>query len=213
MGLTGLNLPYGDPLTNEDFDRIPWAGAKFEMFNGVLFVSEGNITVEDLDDVPDDGHRYELLGGVLVVSPAPTLLHQHVSRRLQSMLEAQAPEGRDVFDAPTDLILPVSGRSQPDLMVVADTDLTAKALTAPPELIVEILSPRTRVTDVTLKKELFRADGCRHYWVVDPDEPSVLAWELVEEEYVEVGRAVGEETLRLERPFAVEVTPQRLIER
>lgn len=155
MGLTGLNLPYGEALTQEDFDRIPWAGAKFEMFNGVLFVSEGNITVEDLDDVPDDGHRYELLGEVLVVSPAPTLLHQHVSRRLQTILEAQVPERRDVFDAPTDLILPASGRSQPDIMVVVDADLSAKALVAPPELIVEILSPRTRATDTTLKKELF----------------------------------------------------------
>jgi Uma2 family endonuclease len=213
MGLTGLNLPYGEALTVEDLDRIPWAGAKFEMFDGVLFVSEGNITVEDLDDVPDDGHRYELLGGVLVVSPAPTLLHQHASRRLQTVLEAAAPERCDVIDAPADLILPASGRSQPDLMVVADVDLSARAVLRPPAVIVEILSPRTRATDLTLKKELYRADGCPHYWVVDPDEPSVIAWELVEGEYAEVGRAAGEETMRLERPFPVAVTPQRLIER
>ena len=41
----------------------------------------------------------------------------------------------------------------------------------------------------------------------------MLAWELVDGEYVEAGRAVGEETMRLERPFAVTVTPQWLIER
>lgn len=49
--------------------------------------------------------------------------------------------------------------------------------------------------------------------MVDPDEPSILAWELIDGEYVEAGRAVGQETMRLERPFLVEVTPQRLIER
>lgn len=213
MGLTSLNLPYGEALTNEDFDRIPWANAKWEMFNGVLVVSDGNFTVEDLDEVPDDGHRYELLGGVLVVSPAPNLRHQHVSRSLQRMLEEQAPAEREVFAAPTDLVLPGINRMQPDLMVVVDADLTAQAITSPPELIVEILSPRTRVMDMQVKKDLFRDGGCPHYWVVDPDEPSVLAWELVDGAYVEVGRAGGDEAMVLERPFPVTVTPAALLRR
>lgn len=212
MGLTGLNLPYGEPLTLEDFDRIPWAGAKFELIAGSLVVSEGNFTIADLDDVPDDGHRYELLGGVLVVSPAPSLMHQRVSRRLHQLLQSAAPID---CDAPTDVVLPAPDvtRVQPDLVVGRAVDISAKRFDEAPLLVVEILSPSTRATDRDFKKAIFAQGGCPHYWIVDADDPSVVAWELVDGEYVEVGRARAEETLTLEQPFPVTVTPQRLIER
>jgi Uma2 family endonuclease len=92
-------------------------------------------------------------------------------------------------------------------------DLTPRNLPAPPVLAIEVLSPSTRTIDLTTKHARLQDFGCAHYWVVDPDTPSMVAWELVDGEYVEVGRASGEETLTVERPFRVEITPQRLIER
>ena len=38
------------------------------------------------------------------------------------------------------------------------------------------------------------------------DLPIPSAWDLVEGEYVEAGRAVGDDTVRLARPFPVAVT-------
>jgi len=45
----------------------------------------------DYDDycaIPADGKRYELLDGQVHVAPAPSPLHQRVSKRLQRLLEA-----------------------------------------------------------------------------------------------------------------------------
>lgn len=213
MSLTGLNLPFGRALTVDDFDRIPWAGAKFELLDGVLVVSDSNITVDDLDDVPDDGHRYELLDGVLVVSPAPSVRHQRIVARLHLLLHEATSRTYEVFMAPLDVKLPnTRTRMQPDLVVVRDVDIAAQTIPVP-LLAVEVLSPRTRVYDQVLKKELLAEAGCPHFWIVDPDEPSVQAWRLVDGTYVDAGRAEGSATLTLDQPFDVTVVPQSLLER
>ncbi len=41
----------------------------------------------DYASIPPDGKRYEILDGELCVTPAPSPLHQRVSRRLQRQLE------------------------------------------------------------------------------------------------------------------------------
>jgi hypothetical protein len=46
--------------------------------------------------------------------------------------------------------------------------------------------------------------------VIDPEEPAVLAYELREGRYVEVGRASGPTELRLDLPFPVSLTPSAL---
>lgn len=221
MSLTGLNLPFGRALTVDDFRRIPWAGAKFELLDGVLEVSNSNITVDDLDDVPDDGHRYELLDGVLVVSPAPSVRHQRIVGRLHLLLHASARSEYEVFMAPLGVKLPdIRTRMQPDLVVVRDVDIAAQTIPVP-LLAIEVLSPSTRAYDLVVKKELLAQAGCPHYWIVDPDGPSVRAWRLsipegtgsAEGEYVEVGHAQGSEALTLDAPFSVTVVPHSLLER
>jgi len=214
MALPSLDLPFGDPLTPDNFGGVPWPGATYELVDGVLVVTGVDITLEDLDELPDDGHRYELLDGMLVVSPAPVLLHQRVVRKLLRVLDAAVPAEGEVFAAPTELAMAGLGRLEPDLLVVSPApDMTAKRLTSAPLLAVEVLSPSTRRFDLGGKKSVLARGGCAHYWVVDPDEPSIIAWDLVAGEYAEVGRASGEEPLALTTPFPVTVVPQRLIER
>jgi hypothetical protein len=49
------------------------------------------------------------------------------------------------------------------------------------------------------------------YWVVDPDEPSVVAWELREDACVEVARASGDERFAMEHPIRLSFRPADLI--
>lgn len=169
-------------------------------------------TVADLDAMPDDdGRRRELVDGVLVVSPAPSWRHQHVSTKLIVRLLPLVADELELIHAPFDVRTDAANNLQPDLLIARTTDFTEANLPVAPLLAVEILSPSTRHLDLGLKRSKYEAMGTRHYWIVDPMEPSMTAWELVDGRYAEAGHAEGDEELALERPFPVRIVPSGLI--
>ncbi|MFT4010840.1 MAG: Uma2 family endonuclease [Nocardioidaceae bacterium] len=169
------------------------------------------LTRADLGVVPDDGHRYELVDGVLVVTPAPRIRHQDAVLNLAVILRAALPDGLKVMVAPVDVVLADDTVIQPDLLVARTEDFTETDLPVAPLLAVEVLSPSTRGIDLLLKKDRLERAGCAHYWVVDPDEPSVIAWDLVDGAYRQVARAAGAELFEVASPFSVSFTPASLI--
>ena len=91
------------------------------------------------------------------------------------------------------------------------SDFTARDLPTAPLLAIEVLSPHTRRFDLLLKRDRLQTAGCPSYWVVDVDEPSIIAWQLVDGIYVEVGRASGSQRIQLTEPFEVAFTPAELV--
>jgi len=166
---------------------------------------------DDLDAMPDDGHRYELLDGVLVVTPAPRPVHQRASRRLLLALNDVVPDPWETFYAPFDVALNDDTVLQPDLLIAAREDLTERGLSSAPLLAAEILSSSTRDVDLLLKKERLRRAGCRHYWIIDPDEPSVTAWTLIDGAYERVAHAAGDDWFEIAEPFPLRFAPASLI--
>ncbi len=74
-----------------------------------------------IQSTPNDGKRYELVDGDLLVNPAPSRIHQRISRRLQRQLEVYFHERKlgEVFNAPFDVILTPHDVFEPDLLVAA----------------------------------------------------------------------------------------------
>lgn len=159
---------------------------------------------ELVDEKPADGHRYELIDGTLIVTPAPSWQHQVVSVRLVVLLNAACPPDLMVIHAPFAVGLGIDTEVQPDLLVAPRTAFTEKDLPGAPLLAVEILSPSTRLIDLNLKKARYEQAGCAHYWVVDPLDLRLIAWELVDGAYVQVADVTDAWTT--ERPFPVTVT-------
>src|SRR5437867_8526242 len=153
---------------------------------------------EDYARIPPDRNRYELLEGELYVTPAPSPLHQRVSKRLQRLLEAYFETGGlgEVFNAPIDLILTRQDVVQPDLVVVTDpTQVSARGIEGAPALVVEVLSPSTRDHDRTAKARRYAALGIAHYWLVDPDAARLECYRAEGTVYTLVVEAQGEATL------------------
>lgn len=169
------------------------------------------LTYVDLELMPDDGHRYELIDGTLIVTPAPTRRHQRVSSRLFTKLQASLPDDLLLVAAPTDVRLADATVFQPDLLVVDDAEFDRLDVPLQPRLVVEILSPSTSSIDRLLKFNKFQAAGCPSYWIVDPDEPRLTAWDLVDGTYVCTGDVAGEDSWTSTLPYAVTVTPASLI--
>lgn len=176
------------------------------------------------DALPDDGNRYELIDGVLIASPAPQWRHQRASTRLSVLLAGAVPADLEVLAAPFDVTLSDDTVMEPGLLVAPVAALAQRGLDGAPLLAVEIASPSSRTIDRHVKKDRLRRAGCPHYWIVDPDEPSITAWALRETDgadgadnaddepaYDLVGRAVGDEELALTEPFDVRIVPAHLV--
>lgn len=168
-------------------------------------------TVDDLVHLPDDGLQYELLDGLLLVTPAPTLLHQRVVARLHLLLATRVPPDVEVFFAPVDWRPDQRTSLQPDLLVVRQENVGVQNLTAPLVMAVEVLSPSTRRKDQLLKRTKYEESGVQSYWIVDPEEPSLHALDLVDGRYTTVARAAGAEVARLHSPFQLDVVPADLV--
>jgi Uma2 family endonuclease len=169
-------------------------------------------TTDELDRMPDDGRRYELIDGALVVSPRPGTIHQIVATRLTVLLSAACSQDMFVIAEPA-VQLSRSTEFDPDITVARSGDVGAAKLTAPPLVAVEVRSPSTAFIDLTRKKSAYAAFGVASYWIVVPDlrQPELSVFELHGGRYEQAGQAAGDETLRVARPFSVEVVPARLV--
>jgi len=140
---------------------------------------------DDYAGIPPDRNRYELIDGDLHVTPAPSPIHQRVSRRLQRFMEDYFhPRGLgEVFNAPIDLILTPHDVVQPDLLVAAPGQVSARGIEGAPVLVVEILSPSTTRQDRTVKAQRYAALGVAHYWIADPEARKLECYRLSAAQY------------------------------
>lgn len=151
---------------------------------------------DDYRQMPDDGLRYEVLEGDLLVSPAPTLTHQTVSKRLHYALLRQIEEKGlgYVYAAPTDVIFSGTSVVQPDLLVIRPSRsnrLSQRAVEGAPDLIIEILSPHSEAVDRRRKPKLYASQGVLEYWVVDAEEHRVEVFTIGADGAFQLHRSYG----------------------
>jgi Uma2 family endonuclease len=128
-------------------------------------------------------------------------------------LDAACPSDLEVFAAPLDVRLTDDTNVQPDILVARRVDLAENNLPVAPVLAVEILSPSTRGIDVHVKRDRMRRAGCASYWVVDPIDGHLTAWELDDQGgYAEAADVTGDERWTATRPFEVTIIPAELID-
>jgi len=133
------------------------------------FAIKTRLDYDDYCAIPTDGKRYELIDGEVHVTPAPSPEHQRVVLRLARALQESLSPPAEVFVSPVDVILGPHDVVQPDLVVVADpSQVSSRGIEGAPLLVIEVLSPTSRVYDTTTKSQRYAALGISHYWIVDP---------------------------------------------
>jgi len=145
-------------------------------------------TYTDYISWPDD-ERWEIIDGIPYnMSPAPTLNHQRISRRLLYYLEDYFKEKTcEVFDSPVDVMFPefendkeIYDVVQPDIIVVCDKNKIKddKGCFGAPDIAIEILSPSTASKDFIKKRMLYEKNKVKQYWIVDPQEKEIYIYKL-----------------------------------
>ena len=146
------------------------------------------LTIDDLEDTPEDGNRYEIIAGELVVSPPPVPIHQQVSGRFRDEVRdvTKASDLGVIYCAPIGVQLAEHEAVEPDLVFIRCERrhiVGPKYIDGVPDLLVEVLSPKTRRRDQLIKFRLYERVGVPEYWMVDPILRTVDAYALVEGRY------------------------------
>lgn len=149
--------------------------------------SERPYTAADLTEIEDDRNRYEVIGGELIVSPSPSARHQLASGRLFFFIQEFVSKfdlGL-VFSAPLDVHLSEHDVVEPDILVILkeNQDRLREFVHGPPDLVIEIISPASSRNDRVRKSATYATFGVPEYWIVDPDQQSILAQALVGQHY------------------------------
>lgn len=161
------------------------------------YQGSNKLTYEEYAKLPEEsGYQYELIDGNLIRDPTPNFHHQRVSRRLQRILEDyfnEADPRGEVFDAPLDLALNKHTVVQPDLLYFpGNRPAQHNPIDTLPALVAEVLSPSTGRKDRVTKLNHYQAAGVLHYWILDPEDGIIEAYELRNELYVSLLRTHDE---------------------
>jgi Uma2 family endonuclease len=134
------------------------------------------MTAEQLLELPDDGYRHELVQGELQTMAPAGGQHGQIALTIGGLVwnhVRQHSLGR-CYAAETGFVLrrdPDTVRA-PDLAFVASARLSGGPssgfLDEVPDLVVEVVSPSDRASDVTEKALTWLDHGVRLVWVIDP---------------------------------------------
>jgi Uma2 family endonuclease len=128
-------------------------------------------------------------GKVYKMSPSPGSRHQKVSGNLFGKLwHYLLGKPCQVFSAPFDVRLPSRQNQsdkeiftvvQPDICVICDkSKIDERGCAGAPDWIIEILSPHTSAKDLREKFDVYEEAGVKEYWVVHPQEQTLLIYTL-----------------------------------
>lgn len=158
---------------------------------------------DDIWDAPDDGNLYEVIAGALYIMPPPKWIHQNAIAVLLAFLLPHVFGNRlgKVATAPIGVKLDEVDGVQPDIVFVAQDRLeiiSERGIEGAPDLVVEVLSPRTQARDRGIKMRRYAAAGVRYYWIAAPRARSIEEFRLGPEGYERLSVARPGDTFRPE---------------
>ena len=123
------------------------------------------------------------------MAPAANPTHGGVIGRLYMFIGSYLDENGKgyVFADNTDVYFPDGTLFKPDLSVILESNSAIinwfKGIYGVPDMVVEVLSKSTKKKDLTIKKDIYEAQGVGEYWVVDPYMKAVSVYLLSDGKY------------------------------
>jgi Uma2 family endonuclease len=164
----------------------------------LLFPFEGEWTEADYLALPETNRIVELSEGRLVIPEMPSFSHQYAVGELFAALRAFVRAGRlgTVVMAPLRVRLWPGKFREPDVVYLsrAHHDRRGETYWGVPDLVMEVLSPRTEQSsgteqaDRTDKFAEYARAGVAEYWLASPHERSIEVYVLQEGAYRLLGK-------------------------
>jgi len=129
---------------------------------------------------------FELINGQSVMmAPRPSVDHNRVVSNINRIFQVYLRGKRcEAFSDGVEVHFDESNVLVPDAMIICNRDIIKrKGIFGVPDLVVEVLSPRTAKNDRGEKKDVYEKYGVREYWLADPLAKSVEVYVLQEEKF------------------------------
>ena len=140
-----------------------------------MAIESGPWTRADLDRLPEDGNKYEVINGVLFVTPPPAVPHQNLISLLNGLITPFViANGIGVVHQARSVMVAGDSQVEPDLMVLPHMQFTKWDEAPVPLLVVEVLSQSTRRRDLGVKRHFYIGQDVPEYWIVDRFTRSIL---------------------------------------
>ena len=150
---------------------------------GLAFIE--HYTYEDYKQWEGD---WELIDGqAYAMAPAPIKRHQSLTARISAQLVEAYEECQECeVLIEEDYIVDVDTVLRPDIAVVCN-DFDPNYITKAPEIIVEIVSPKTALRDEKIKFALYERERVKYYILVYPDTLKAKIYRHNGERYIKEG--------------------------
>lgn len=162
------------------------------------------LTIKDYRQLPEGPPHYQLVEGDLYMAPSPDRFHQDILGNLHFIIRSYLKKHAlgSVHLAPSDVQLTDLNVFQPDLYYVSKARrsvLTKQGAHGAPDLVVEILSPKTAKLDKGIKREVYARIGVAEMWMVDPSAKQIATYRFAEQ--IEAPVATYDVGQKLESPL------------
>jgi Uma2 family endonuclease len=152
---------------------------------------QGRWTYADWERLPDDGNRYEVIEGVLYMSKMRSAVHQQIILQILSLISypMRDQELGDGWPQPIQVVMPGCAPVQPDCAVLLASYgslLRNGIIQAAPNIIIEVMaSPGSEAYYKGVKLEAYALAGVEEYAVIDLVARTLNHYRLNEDEYGE----------------------------
>ena len=138
--------------------------------------------------IKDEQYKEENIHGVIYnMSPSPHHRHSEIISNINYILRRYLKSSMcRIYADSIDVYFEKGSKDYviPDLSLICDTSkFKGGSYYGVPKLIVEVLSPSTRLKDLTIKKALYEEKGVGEYWIVDYGSQSIDIYHLIEGKY------------------------------
>jgi Uma2 family endonuclease len=151
--------------------------------------------LEVFEGLPE-GTLCQLINNNIVMSPSPKPKHQQLLKKLFLQLHKFVEEKKlgEVLFAPLDIYLDEENVFQPDILFISNEnlDIIQEKIKGMPDLIIEILSPRTEKYDREDKKKMYEKHGLKEYWIVDPVSKVASGYQLRKNKFQALPESKGQ---------------------
>jgi len=150
-----------------------------------FYIADHPITLDEFCDLVDEDDDVELIDGVILEKMATQDPHEDLFRFLFSTLVIYTEKYNLGFIRGSRTLVPITtykGRL-PDILFVSkerENIIEEKRLIDAPDLVIEILSPNDRPSEIMQRLSNYEQIGVKEFWIIDQPHKQVRAYLLDE---------------------------------